>query len=415
VDALFVLAEKKNEHRIYEAMKMSKNYKRVAAYIDLDAVEANVASMKAAISSDCKIAAVIKTDGYGHGALPIAKVLEDKDYLWGFAVATIDEALELRENGIQKPILVLGYTFPEFYPEIIEWNICPTIFTMEAAEELSKAAKRENKIISVHIKVDTGMGRIGFPDTQESVQMISKIQKLPNLRMEGLFTHFARADEYDKTSVLNQISRFHHFAESCRKSGVNFDIYHVSNSAGIFELEQANLSMVRAGIAIYGLLPSDEVEKERIPLRPVMELKSHLVHVKEVENGTPISYGGTYVAKEKRMIATVPVGYGDGYPRSLSNKGYVLIAGKRAPICGRICMDQFMVDVTGISEAKVGMEVTLLGADGDAHISMEELSNLSGRFNYEFVCDISKRVPRIYLKNKNMYMREDFGNTSDKA
>lgn len=386
---------------------MKDLYKRVAAYINLDAVEANFNSMRANISKDTKMAAVIKADGYGHGAVPIAKLMEEKEYLWGFAVATVEEALELRRNKITKPVLILGYTFSEAYEAIVDQEIRPAVFSFDMAKALSAEAVRQNKIANIHIKLDTGMSRIGFSDTEESIKIITEIQKLPGIKMEGLFTHFARADELDKTFANQQLKRYQAFVRACETAGVHFDIHHASNSAGIFDLPQANLDMVRAGISIYGLLPSDEVRKENVPLIPILELKSHLVHVKEVTEGTQVSYGGTYVAPGKRKIATVPVGYGDGYPRSLSGKGYVLIAGKKAAICGRVCMDQFMVDVTEIPEAKVGTEVTLIGKDGDEEIRMDDLGVLSGRFNYELACDLSTRIPRIYLKNGKIISVKD--------
>lgn len=378
---------------------MYRKHRRVAAYISLDAVEANFAAMKKNLKEETQIAATIKTDGYGHGAVPIAKLMEPKDYLWGFAVATIEEARELRRNGIEKPILILGYVFPEDYPELVREDVRPAVFRLDMAEELSREAVRQQKTVRIHIKLDTGMSRIGFADNEESVAAIRQIQALSGVEMEGLFTHFSRADEADKTTTKNQLNRYLAFEKKCRAAGIAFPISHCSNSAGIMDMPEANLNMVRAGIIIYGLYPSHEMDPKLLPLEPVMELKSTIVHVKEVKAGTPVSYGGTYVAPSRRRIATVPVGYGDGYPRSLSGKGCVLVAGKRAPILGRVCMDQFMVDVTDIPEAEVGCEVTLFGRDGESFLSLEEISALSGRFNYEFVCDITKRVPRLYVKD----------------
>lgn len=374
-------------------------YKRAAAYIDLDAVEANFESMHANLKEGTKMAAVVKANGYGHGALPIARVLEEKEYLWGFAVATVEEALELRKNGIQKPVLILGYTFPEAYRSLVEQEIRPTVFRFDMAEELSREAVKQKRTVRVHIKVDTGMSRIGFADTEESAEIIERIQKLPGIEIEGIFTHFARSDEADKGPAEKQLSRFLRFCERCEEKGVRIPLHHCSNSAGIIDMPEANLDIVRAGITAYGLYPSDEVEKERVPLCPVMSMKSHIVHVKEIAPGTEVSYGGTYRAEKTRRIATIPVGYADGYPRSLSGKGSVLIDGKRAPICGRVCMDQFMADVTEIPGAVPGKEVTLFGTDCGSSLSVDELADLSGRFNYEFVCDISERVPRIYLRH----------------
>ena len=376
-----------------------KKYQRAAAYVDLDAIEENFEAMKRTLPADTQMAAVVKANGYGHGAVPVARLMEPKDYIWGFAAATIEEALQLRGYGIRKPVLVLGYVFPESYPELAAEDIRTAVFRMDMAEELSKEAVRQNKRVHIHIKLDTGMSRIGFPDTEESLEAVCQIQKLPGLELEGLFTHFARADEADKTWADRQLARFLRFRDALESRGVHVPICHCANSAAIIDMPESSLNLVRAGIALYGLYPSGEVKKERVALKAAMELKSHIVHVKEIPAGTQVSYGGLYTAPEPRRIATIPVGYGDGYPRSLSNRGCVLIAGKRAPIRGRVCMDQFMVDVTEIPEARPGMEVTLFGTDGGEILSMDELAELSGRFNYEFACDISGRVPRIYLRH----------------
>lgn len=376
-----------------------KKYQRAAAYVDLDAIEENFEAMKRTLPAGTQMAAVVKANGYGHGAVPIARLMEPKDYIWGFAAATIEEALQLRGYGIRKPVLVLGYVFPESYPELAAEDIRTAVFRMDMAEELSKEAVRQNKRVHIHIKLDTGMSRIGFPDTEESLEAVCQIQKLPGLELEGLFTHFARADEADKTWADRQLARFLRFRDALESRGVHVPICHCANSAAIIDMPESSLNLVRAGIALYGLYPSGEVKKERVALKAAMELKSHIVHVKEIPAGTQVSYGGLYTAPEPRRIATIPVGYGDGYPRSLSDRGCVLIAGKRAPIRGRVCMDQFMVDVTEIPEASPGMEVTLFGTDGGEILSMDELAELSGRFNYEFACDISGRVPRIYLRH----------------
>ena len=385
-----------------------KQYKRVAAYVDLDAIEANFEAMKANLKEGTKIAAVVKANGYGHGAVPIARMIEEKEYLWGFAAATIEEAVELRKNGITKPVLILGYVFPEDYKELVELDIRATVFRMDMAEELSREAVRQQKTARVHIKLDTGMSRIGFADTKESVEEIQKIGALPGIELEGLFTHFARSDEEDKEATRLQLSRYQAFCEKCREAGVVFPIHHCSNSAGIIDLPEANLDMVRAGITVYGLYPSDEVKKELVPLKASLTIKSHIVHVKEIAVGTAVSYGGIYTADSPRTIATIPVGYADGYPRRLSGKGYVLIAGKKAVIRGRVCMDQMMVDVTDIPEAAPGMEVTIVGEDSGVCLTVDELAELSGRFNYEFVCDISQRVPRIYLRHGEIQEIHDF-------
>lgn len=377
-----------------------KKHRRIYAEIDLDAIEENIEHMKANIAPSTEIIAVIKADGYGHGAVPIARMIEEKDYLWGFAVATAQEAYELREHQIHKPILILGYTFEEEYETFLKQKIRPVVFQYEMAKAMSDAAVKLGGTITVHLAVDTGMTRIGFPDRRESLEVIQKIQALPGLEIEGVFTHFARADEADKSAALGQLKRYLGFVEMLRKEGVYIPLEHCSNSAGILEIPQANLDAVRAGIAMYGIYPSGEVSRLPVPLKPAMSLKSHIVYMKDVEPGVAVSYGGTYVTKRRTRIATIPVGYGDGYPRSLSNLGYVLIHGKRAPILGRVCMDQFMVDVTDIPEARELDEVVLMGSSQDAFLGVEELGELSGRFPYEFVCCIGKRVPRIYKRSR---------------
>lgn len=377
-----------------------KKHRRIYAEIDLEAIEENIEHMKANIAPSTEIIAVIKADGYGHGAVPIARMIEEKDYLWGFAVATAQEAYELREHQIHKPILILGYTFEEEYETFVKQKIRPVVFQYEMAKAMSDAAVKLGGTITVHLAVDTGMTRIGFPDRRESLEVIQKIHALPGLEIEGVFTHFARADEADKSAALGQLKRYLGFVEMLRKEGVYIPLEHCSNSAGILEIPQANLDAVRAGIAMYGIYPSGEVSRLSVPLKPAMSLKSHIVYMKDVEPGVAVSYGGTYVTKRRTRIATIPVGYGDGYPRSLSNLGYVLIHGKRAPILGRVCMDQFMVDVTDIPEARVLDEVVLMGSSQDAFLGVEKLGELSGRFPYEFVCCIGKRVPRIYKRSR---------------
>jgi len=371
---------------------------RVYAGINLSAILHNLEEMHKNIDKNTKIVAVIKTDGYGHGALPIAKAIEHVDYLWGYAVATVDEAMMLVDDGRKKPILVLGVSFPEHFDAIIRNDIRACVCDFETAKKLSDIAVAKNKNCHIHIKIDTGMSRIGFQVSEDTADTILQISKLPNINIEGIFTHFANADETDKTPTFAQMELFEQMCEMLTKRGVHIPIRHCSNSAGIVDIPKANMNMVRAGIILYGLWPSDEVNKRIMNLRPAMSLKSHISYLKELEAGRKISYGGTYETTETQLIATVPVGYGDGYARSLSNKGYVLIRGQKAPICGKVCMDQFMVDVSHIKGVRVGDAVTLLGRDGDEIITMEELGDLSERFNYEFACLITPRVPRVYYK-----------------
>lgn len=377
---------------------MKKN-SRIYAKIDLDAVAHNFEEMHRNISENTKMIAVVKADGYGHGAVPIAKMAESYEYIWGFAAATAEEAYALRQAGIKKPILILGFVFEENYEELVKQEIRPAVFKVSMARQLSETAVSMGKSIPIHLAVDTGMSRIGFADNEESLEWIQEIEKMPGICIEGIFTHFSKADELDKTSVNLQFQRFTEFVKKLEVCGVSIPIRHCSNSAALIEMPQANMDIVRAGISIYGIYPSGEVEKSVVHLQPVMELKSHISFLKEVEEGTEVSYGGTFVTKRKTKIATIPAGYADGYPRLLSNKGYVLIRGQKAPIIGRICMDQFMVDVTDVCDVAEEDTVTLMGRDGEEMLPVEVLSELSGRFPYEFVCDISKRVPRVYVQN----------------
>lgn len=376
---------------------MEKIHSRVYASIDLNAVERNFENMKNNLTPGTKMIAVVKADAYGHGAVSVSRKIEDKEYIWGFAVATAQEGKELRDYGIRKPILVLGYVFEEDYELLAKEEIRPAVFTKDMAEKLSLAAQKTGCVLPVHLAVDTGMTRIGFRKPKESLEEIIHISKLPGIQIEGMFTHFARADEQDLTSAKKQYQQYLEFLHMLENAGISIPLRHCNNSAGILWHRQGDLDAVRPGITIYGVEPSEDVVNPGVELTPVMELKSHISHVKEVEAGVPVSYGGTFVTyKPSTRIATIPVGYADGYPRSLSNKGYVLIRGKRAKILGRVCMDQFMVDVTEIPEAMQGEEVTLMGTDGNENLPVEELSRLSGRFPYEFLCCISRRVPRVY-------------------
>ena len=374
-----------------------REFYRVHADVHLDRIYNNIKRTKEKIVPGTKIMAIIKADGYGHGAVPVAKILDPLVDAYGIAI--LEEGMELREAGIKKPILILGYTPQEQMDELIKYEIMPAVFSYETAKILSEKAVTLNKTIKVHIKIDTGMSRIGFPVTEESIQLVKSISCMDGIELEGCFTHFARADEKDKAFTFLQLERFHWFVERLKEEGVNIQIKHVSNSAGIMELPQANEDMVRSGISTYGLYPSEEVEKSQLKLEPAMEIKARVSFVKEVEAGIGVSYNSTYCTSKKTKIATIPVGYGDGYPRALSSKGRVLIRGMSAPILGRICMDQFMVDVTDIPNVQPNDVVTLVGCDGTEQITVEELGAMSHSFNYEIVCDIGKRVPRNYYFN----------------
>ncbi len=386
-----------------------ESYARGYVTVNLDAIVSNMRHMKANLAEQTKVMGVIKTDGYGHGAVPIARQLENLDFVFGYAVATPEEAGLLRGAGIKKPILILGYTFPYCYEKLVEEQIRPAVFRYDALSALGETAARMGKTLPVHIKVDTGMNRIGIRPDETGLAFVQKALETPGITVEGIFTHFARADETDKTAAKQQLVKFQNFCKEIQeKLGVRIPIQHCSNSAGIVEMRDANMDMVRAGITLYGLWPSDEVRQDIVELTPALSWYTHISYIKEVEPGNAVSYGGTYTVEKPMRIATIPVGYGDGYPRGLSNKGYVLINGKGAPILGRVCMDQFMVDVTQIPEAKEGALVTLIGRDGEEQITMEELGDLSGRFNYELACDIGKRIPRVYLEKGKIVETRDW-------
>lgn len=382
-------------------------YSRVYATVNLDAVASNMKSMRENLPVSTLIMGSVKADGYGHGSVPIAKTIEP--YVFGYAVATIDEGIILRRHGINKTILILGVTHESQYEELLRYDIRTAMFQYEKAKKLSDLAVKQGKKAVVHLALDTGMSRIGMKADREHAKEAASIAALEGIEVEGLFTHFARADETDKSAYEEQYRRYKEFLGYLEELGVQIPIRHCSNSAGIVEsLESNHMDMVRAGIAIYGMYPSDEVDHNSVKLTPAMEIKSCITYIKEIGAGTAVSYGGTFVADHTMKVATIPVGYGDGYVRSLSGKGDVLIRGKRAAILGRICMDQFMVDVTDIPDVQEDDEVTLLGKDGSECITMEELAEKSGGFHYEMVCDIGKRIPRVYLKDGNIVGTKDY-------
>ena len=342
-------------------------YSRVYATVNLDAVVSNMKAMREALPASTAIMGVVKADGYGHGAVPVAWAMDP--YVEGYAVSNIDEGINLRRHGIQKPILILGVTHRQRFEELLQYKITPAMFRLKEAKELSCLAKERGLTAKIHLALDTGMSRIGMAPSRDAAKEAAGMASLPGIEIEGLFTHFARADETDKTFYRD---------------------------------------MVRAGICIYGLYPSDEVDRSRIRLTPIMEIKSFITYIKEIGPKTPVSYGSTFVSDKTMRVATIPTGYADGYNRALSNKGFVLIRGKRARILGRICMDQFMVDVTDIPEAKEDDEVTLIGRDGEEEITVEEMAACSGGFHYEIICDIGKRVPRVYIKDGAIAGTKDY-------
>lgn len=374
-----------------------RQFERAYAKIHLDRIEDNMKTMQNNLTPGTKMFGVVKADGYGHGAVPVAKTIDS--YVFAYAVATAEEAFQLRRHGIIKDILILGVAPSGSYKEIILQNICMTVFQLEKAEQISKLALELGKKARVHIAVDTGMSRIGLAPTKDSADIVKKISMLPAVEICGIFTHFARADEFDKSYAEKQIRIFREFNQFLAERQILIPIAHCSNSAAIMDLKEANMDAVRAGITIYGLYPSDEVKKDQMKLQPAMELKSFVTYIKEVKAGSAISYGGTFVAEKNMIIGTVGIGYADGYPRNASGKGHVLICGKRVPILGRVCMDQMMIDLTEVSGVVEGSEVTLLGRDGDQEISMDELVEFCGGFHYEIPCIIGKRVPRVYVRN----------------
>ena len=377
-------------------MKNNKYY-RVYAEINLDAIVKNVDNLMALTKENTGALAVVKADGYGHGDVAVAKAVAQK--VTGYAVATLDEAVNLRENGVKKPILGLGYVDPYEFDILVSHEITATVFDVETAQLLADAARVQKKQAHCHIKVDTGMRRIGLEPDENGIAIVKQITALKELSADGIFTHFAASDETDKTSAEHQFKLFTDFTGRLEKEGIHFTYRHCANSAAVIDMPQVDVDMVRLGIAMYGMYPSDEVKKEKVELFPALDLKSHITMVKEIPAGEKVSYGGTFTTTRTTKLATVSVGYGDGYPRALSSKGYVLVRGQKAPIVGRVCMDQMMVDVTDIENVTRADIVTLIGKDGDAEITVEEIAALAGTFNYEFVCDLGKRIPRSYYLN----------------
>ena len=369
------------------------NFDNTRVKIDLDTIEQNFDAVcrKAGVP----VMAVIKADAYGHGAVQVGRLLQKKCSFFG--VSSMLEAMELRRAGLRNPILILGHTPVNAFPTAIMENIRPTIYRYEDAVALSDAAQSVGVTAAFHIAVDTGMSRIGFQVDAESADICAKIAALPLVHTEGIFSHFATADCLDLSRARAQAERFDSFCEMLRQRGITIPIRHLNNSAGLMNFSQ-HYDMVRSGIVTYGLYPSDEVDPDLLKLKPALQWLSRITHVKTLPAGREISYGGTYVTTRATTVATIPVGYADGYRRNLSGKFYVLIHGRKAPILGRICMDQMMVDVTGIPDVAVNDKVVLVGKYGNETITMEQIAAVADSFNYEFVSGISRRVPRIYTK-----------------
>ena len=379
-------------------MEEKDSYYRVRAYIHQEALRANLQQIRRTIGPGPKIMAVIKANGYGHGVENLLPVLEEEQVA-AYAVAVVEEGIRLRELGVTKPILLLGFTAPSDAPTLVQYDLSATVFTLAMAEHLSQAAAAAGKTARVHIALDTGMSRIGFPCTSESVEVIRQIQELPALRIEGMFTHYARADEADKTAARRQLARYNEMYQALTDAGVVIPVRHTSNSAAIMELPEAHFEMVRAGIILYGLTPSEEMDTQAFPLHPVMELKTHVVYIKQIEAGDAVSYGCIFRAETPMRIATVACGYGDGYHRAATGGATVLIHGQRAPIVGRICMDQMMADVTDIPGVKAGDTAVLLGEDGSETVTAEDIARWSGTISYEVLLAATGRVHREWRES----------------
>ena len=384
-----------------------ESYQRVVAEINLDALQHNIKQIKNILHPQSKIMGVVKADAYGHGAIEVSKVLIEQG-VERLAVAILEEGIQLREAGIQVPILILGYTPPCQAKIAVQYHLTPTVFTYEIAQAFSKAGEEYNQVVPIHLKMDTGMGRIGFLVKEQSLEEIERIKNLPYLQIEGIYTHFSTADEEDQSFTCQQMNQFYSFIHRLEKRGINVPIKHASNSAGIIEFEEGHFNLVRPGIILYGLYPSASINQEKLKLYPVMSLKTHISHIKEVEKGVPISYGRTYITEKKTLVATLPVGYADGYSRRLSPGGKVLIRGIKVPIIGRICMDQCMVDITNIPQAQIGDEVVLMGTQGRQSILAEEIADVLGTIHYEVVCMVGKRIPRVYVKNHHLIKMVDY-------
>lgn len=366
------------------------------AEIDLKAIAHNVRALKALTAPGTQLMAVVKAGGYGHGAVETARVALANGAGW-LAVARVDEGLELRAAGFQAPVLVLGLAAEKEIPAALENRLVLTVYDWASARAVSDAGLQFQTRLPVHVKMDTGMGRLGFLWSEHGLDTIARVVGLPGLDAQGIYTHFARADELDKIHTHQQLQRFKDGLQALERRGIKFSLRHAANSAAVMEFPEAHFDLIRPGISIYGLYPSAEVDQSRLPLRPAMRLKARVSQVKEVGAGFSVSYGGTYVTPAPTVLATLPVGYADGYSRLLSSRGQVLVHGRRAPVVGRVCMDQCLVDVGGIPGVAPGEEVVLIGAQGDGIISADEIAAAIGTINYEIMTSVSVRVPRVYV------------------
>ncbi len=366
--------------------------------VNLDNLVHNIREIRKNTAPPASIMGIVKADGYGHGALEISRVLLEEG-VERLGVAVLDEAIELRQAGIDVPILILGYTPVELFEQVLEYRITPTIYNYQDALKLSELVSSKGVQGKVHLKLDTGMGRIGMIPGEDSIETVSNIYKLPGITVEGIFTHFSVADESDKTYTNQQYDKFMSFLKALKDRGIDIPLRHAGNSAACIDLTNMHLDMVRPGIILYGLYPSSEVDKNRVALKPLASLKARISHVKTIPPGTSVGYGRKFISARETIIATLPLGYADGYTRLLSRKASVLVGGVKVPLVGNICMDQCMMDVTGVEGVDVGDQVVLMGEQGGQSITAEELGCLLGTINYEIVCMIGKRVPRVYIKD----------------
>jgi alanine racemase len=374
-----------------------KHIRPVWEEINLDNLAHNIRSIRK-ISNCDEIIAVVKADAYGHGAIDVVSELIENGAN-SLAVAVISEAVELRKIGVEAPILILGFTSPAHFSELLKYDVEQSVFSYDYAELLSKESGKNFKKAKIHICVDTGMGRIGFLPNEESIQDVYKISTLPNIKIEGIFSHFSTADETDKSYAIEQMEKFDYFCERLNELGVSLGKKHIGNSAAAIDLPNSHFNAIRPGIVLYGYYPSNEVDRNQIELKPVMQLKTNIVHIKKVPKGFSVGYGRSFITKTESIIATLPVGYADGYTRALNGKAKVIVKGEFSPVVGKICMDQCMIDVSHIKNVSIGDEVILIGSSGDKKFDADDMAEVLGTISYEVICMISRRVPRVYIKD----------------
>ncbi len=384
-----------------------KDTRSVWLEIDLDNITENYKNIRKIVDEKSMIMAVIKANAYGHGSVEVAKQLK-KNGVDRISVSIIAEAIELRKAGIEGPIQILNYTPKEQFGLVLDYDLVPGLYTLNDAKALSTEAVARGKIAKIHIKVDTGMGRIGFIPNDKSIEDIVQVSKLPNIEIEGIFTHFARSDELDKGPSRKQYEKFQWVVRKLEDCGINIKLKHVSNSGAIIDMPEYNLDMVRPGIILYGYYPSNEVRKNNLKLKPAMALKGKISNIKTVAEGTGIGYGHRFITSRQSIIATVPIGYADGYSRILSGKSHVFVKDKRVPIVGSICMDQIMIDVTDVEGIQHGDEIVLFGYDNPLYPAVEELAGLLGTINYEFICMMGRRIPRVYISKGKIIGIKDY-------